>query len=112
VIDVPRRVRSLFAAAGWRPGRRTEVPLSIPLGHPAAEIYSSFEGASVDLSAVLFEVSVVLVSFNRSSSARITRMSPSGTLVSVAPTCGMGGAGSKPKTSAVTGILMTGLDEE
>jgi hypothetical protein len=60
----------------------------------------------VGLSSVAVEASAILASFNRSSNARITRASVSVILVSGVQTCGIGGAGSRPKTWAVIGVLM------
>lgn len=47
MVDIPPTVRSLFVAAGWRPGRQVVVPPEVPVDHPAAAILSEFGSLKV-----------------------------------------------------------------
>jgi hypothetical protein len=47
MIDLPDSVKSLFVAAGWRPGRQVTLRTLAPVHHPAASILSEFRGLNV-----------------------------------------------------------------
>lgn len=48
MVELTERVRPLFVAAGWHPGRRVPVSSTVPLDHPAAEILAEFGGLTVE----------------------------------------------------------------
>lgn len=47
MTPLPPAVLPIFAAAGWFPGRKVPVSLTVPADHPVAAILSEFDGLKV-----------------------------------------------------------------
>jgi len=51
-MDIPPRVRSMFAAAGWQPGRRVSVDSQVSHLHPAYDVLKELGGLHVGRSGL------------------------------------------------------------
>lgn len=67
MIEIPAKVRSLFIAAGWYPGRTVRLSSNVPTDHPAAAILAQFGGLTVGRSGVGEECATSDVSFQEVS---------------------------------------------
>lgn len=52
--ELPNSIRTIFADAGWKPGRRITVPSVVPPQHPAHSVLAEFGGLTVAKNSLSF----------------------------------------------------------